>query len=339
MKDQPGNLSDSGTRAKSPAPVRPEGRRSFIYVMIFFGALFTIAIAWWCWYIFGLWQQQEGNGRDPQTYGFDLSNFTGDASVLVGSGQARDQIPAISNPTMVQAGGIADAAKGWSRVVVSDDVVIGVVIDGEARAYPLRYMQWHEVVNDAVGPQRSPIVITYNKLCDSAVVFSRRVHDEVLSFGHSGLLYNSNLLMYDSLDTRDGRGEPPAGESLWSQLAFKAMTGPLSGAELTVLPMYFGPWNQWVDQHPQTLVWGGEKRFKDRYNKRVVLPDYFAKGELKFPVKPLPPPPPPEGTGLKLMDRVVADGGRVLAVDGSTIEQPIDAHACWFAWYAFHGPG
>lgn len=333
MKDEPNYLNDPGGRKKAADPVRPEGRRSFLWLMAFFTVLFLIAIVIWVRYIFTTLEQTVGDGRNVETYQFDLSNFTGDKSVLVASGAPKDNLQAIANPTMIPAAQEDEAAKGWSRVVTSDDIVIGIVIDGEARAYPIRYLQWHEIVNDTIGPQKAPVAVTYNKLCDSAVVFDRRVGDATLTFGYSGLLYNSNLLMYDDQATNKA-------ESLWSQLGFKAMSGPMAGTELTVLPMYFGTWGEWVGRHPQTLVWGGESRFRQRYNKRVILPGYFERGELKFPVKPLPP----EGSPLEWMDRVAVLGGegdwRVTPLaEGEWITDVNDAaaHACWFAWYAFHG--
>jgi hypothetical protein len=205
-------------------------------------------------------------------------------------------------------------------VVVSDDIVVGVTIGSEARAYPMRYLQWHEVVNDEVAGV--PIAVTYNKLSDSVVVFDRRVDGATLTFGYSGLLLNSNLVMYD-----DQPGARSDGESLWSQLKFEAISGPKAGTKLAVIPMFYGKWSQWIESHPQTMVWAGEKAFKDRYNKRKILPGYYQKGELLFPVKPLPP----EGATRKLMDEVT-----IPAADAPQ-STPLKARARYFAWYAFHG--
>ena len=103
------------------------------------------------------------------------------------------------------------------------------------RAYPLRVLVWHEVVNDTVSGL--PILVTYNPLSEGIAVFDRRVAGRTLSFGVSGLLYQSNLLMYD----RDGtRGA----ESLWSQLQARAVSGPAAGAgqTLELVPFALARW-------------------------------------------------------------------------------------------------
>ncbi|MBI1367895.1 MAG: DUF3179 domain-containing protein [Planctomycetes bacterium] len=192
--------------------------------------------------------------------------------------------------------------KSWTRFVVSHDEVIGVTINGESRAYPIRYLRWHEIVNDTIGG--APVAVTYNPLCDSSVVFDRRLNGITLNFGFSGLLYNSNLVMYD----RDSM-------SLFCQLKAAAIAGPLAGQSLTVLPLWYGTWKDWSEQHPDTSVFTGNNIYKERYY-RDPLPDYYDKGELRFPVAPLPPP-----------------GGRALM----DIVQSPTMRARWFAWYALRG--
>jgi Protein of unknown function (DUF3179) len=101
--------------------------------------------------------------------------------------------------------------------------VIGVVIDGDARAYPLRILIWHEIVNDVVGGV--PVAVTYCPLCNTGIAFDRRVGEQVLELGTTGKLRNSDLVMYDR-----------ATESWWQQFLGEAIVGELTGARLTMLP-------------------------------------------------------------------------------------------------------
>jgi len=144
-----------------------------------------------------------------------------------------DCIPSIDDPTFQSA----DAA-GW---LAAEDMVIGVEIDGEARAYPLRILNVHEIVNDELAGQ--PIAVTYCPLCRSGLVFDRRVAGETLSFGVSGKLINANLVMYDRQT-----------ESYWSQLDGEAIVGPLVPRELTLVPSTVTTWEEWHGAHPETQV-------------------------------------------------------------------------------------
>jgi len=144
------------------------------------------------------------------------------------------------------------------------------------------------------------VAVTYSPLCDSVVVLRRELDGEVLRFGHSGLLYNSNPLLYD-------RRQAPALSSLWSQLQARAVAGPATGALLEVIPAAVATWQQWRERHPETLVLAPDARRARRY-RRDPYHSYFGSDLLRFPVDPLPP-----DTGLRLKDRVVA-----VAVDGQT---------------------
>ncbi len=121
-----------------------------------------------------------------------------------------------------------------------DDRVVGVVRNGEARAYPLRILNWHEVVNDTFD---GPLLVTFCPLCGSGITAERRVDGTETTFGVSGLLWNSDLVMYDELT-----------ESLWSQIAATAIRGPAVGAELTLVPSTITTWGPWREEHPDTRV-------------------------------------------------------------------------------------
>jgi len=149
-------------------------------------------------------------------------------------GAQKDAIPAITDPAF---------GPDWSGVdptLDDDERVIGVERDGRARAYPLAIMNWHEVVNDEFG---GPLLVTYCPLCGSGVTAERRVDGEVTTFGVSGFLWKSDLVMYDA-----------ATESLWSQIFATAIRGEMTGAELELTPSTFATWAEWTAEHPETEV-------------------------------------------------------------------------------------
>lgn len=290
------------------------------------------------------------------SYGYDLSNLSVDRDLVV-SGMRRDGVTVLDAPEVIAAAAsdlLSETEPG--KFLVGGDRVIGVVLNGEARAYPLRILNWHEIVNDVVGGV--PIAVTYSPLCDSAVVFDRRAEGEVLDFGCSGLLYNANLLMYD-------RREREGDSSLWSQLAFVAVTGPRAGQGLAVLPMAVARWDRWRKDNPRTTVLRGLPAYRKQY-QRNPYGHYYNAGKLKFPVRPLPPAGA-GSDGPTLMTPIVAlrQGTRwqALPLHAGAVEHaasydlqidtageaatftfgdraPVPSvYACWFAWYAMHGGG
>lgn len=184
-------------------------------------------------------------------------------------GPPKDGIPALSNPKTVRA-----SAAGLAPA----DRVIGVMMDGEARAYPLRILNWHEIANDTLGGK--PIAVTYCPLCDSAVVFDRNIGGEVREFGVSGLLYNSNVLMYD-------RQKDAAKESLWSQMMLAAVVGPAAeaGLELELLPAQLTTWESWLAKYPETTSLSFDTGHVRNYDGNPYE-GYFSSPRLMFPAKP-----------------------------------------------------
>lgn len=146
----------------------------------------------------------------------DFSRHSVSYDEIFSGGPPKDGIPAIDRPSFVPV----DEARDLTPL----EPVISVQIGGEARAYPLRVMIWHEIVNDTVGG--TPIAVTWCPLCNSSVVFDRRVDGRTLSFGTTGKLRNSDLVMYDR-ET----------ESWWQQFAGECIVGALLGAELKILPV------------------------------------------------------------------------------------------------------
>ncbi len=178
------------------------------------------------------------------------------------------------------------------KLLVSDDRVIGVTINGDARAYPLRLMRWHELVNDEVGGE--PIAVTYSPLCDSVAVYSRRRGSDEIELEVSGLLYNSNTLLSE-------RRAKPSSSPLWIQLTGAAIAGPDPDGtpRLVARPAVLTTWASWRTEHPETDVLAPLPELKTIY-KRDPYHSYFGSDLLRFPVSPLPP-----GSRLALKDRLV----------------------------------
>jgi len=227
-------------------------------------------------------QRAIGDGSHVATYGFDLSTCRVPRHLIVAAGLPKDGLPAMTDPPTIAAAEVSEGARlAGVRKLLPTDRVVGLEFGGQARAYPLWVLAWHEVVNDTVGGR--PIVATYSGLCDSVAVFDRSVAGEILEFGVSGLLFNSNLLMYD-------RRPDAIGESLWSQLQFRAISGPAAeaGAVLELLPSAVLAWGQWRERYPQTTVVLPDPRRAKLYRRDAYLP-YYGGEKLRFPVEPLPP--------------------------------------------------
>ncbi len=216
----------------------------------------------------------------------NLSNAIIPTEEIRSGGPPKDGIPALSDPNIVPASQATFLRPG-SRV-------IGVVLGGQPRAYPLAILNWHECVNDVLG--KRPIAVTYCPLCDSAAVFDRRIarlgsgtetktdsqpsnqKTVVCEFGISGRLYNSNVLLYDRSD--------PGQESLWSQVMAQAVTGPQAGQKLRALPLELTTWSQWQKRHPKTDVLSTSTGHRRNYQRNSYT-NYLRSSQLMFPVKPI----------------------------------------------------
>lgn len=315
-------------------------KRGFRRVVVFLSFVFACVIASQLWHAWQLHRNTIGDGRTVASYGYDLSKLTVPADLVVASGLPRDGRLTLLNPKPISVEEVDElnskyAHQGrWRRIVVPSDIVIGVEFSGEARAYPLRYMRWHWIVNDTLGD--APVAVTYDPLCAAAAVFDRRMGEATLELGFSGLLYNSNLLMYDR---KPGRAD----ESLWSQLLGKPVAGPAvsSGEPLTILPVFVGRFEAWRKAYPHTTVFAGEERLKNVYDDNS-FEAYYRKGKPNFTVRPEPPPDGP----FKPFDTVVASEGlggwevRAANPDEESVS-PDDARASifclWFAWHAIRG--
>ena len=150
-------------------------------------------------------------------------------------GPGRDGIPALTRPEVVRVAEVRHLAAGAP--------VIELVAGGEARAYPLDVLIWHEIVNDVLGGR--PVTVTFCPLCNTAIVFDPRVDGRVLEFGTTGLLRNSDLVMYDR-ET----------ETWWQQFGGRALVGDLAGRRLRMLPARIVAWEAFARAHPDATVVG-----------------------------------------------------------------------------------
>jgi hypothetical protein len=185
---------------------------------------------------------------------------------IVWGGVKKDGIPALVSPPAVRA--------EEARYLDGSDVVFGVAFSGEARAYPQRILDWHEMVNDKVGGQA--FALSYCTLCGSAIAFATGLSDgSSIVFGSSGLLYRSNKLMYDRKT-----------ESLWSNLTGLPVGGALldKGVSLPVLPVTVTSWADWRAAHPNTTVLSESTGFERDYTPGAAYGRYFASPETMFPV-------------------------------------------------------
>jgi hypothetical protein len=145
----------------------------------------------------------------------DFSRSSIEFDEIMSGGPPKDGIPAIDQPT--------HRAPSEINNIGEQEPVITVTLNGETRAYPVRILIWHEIANDTLGGV--PITVTFCPLCNSALVFDRRVDGQVFDFGTTGKLRNSDLVMYDRQT-----------ESWWQQFTGEAIVGKMTGALLTALP-------------------------------------------------------------------------------------------------------
>lgn len=280
-----------------------------------------------------------------ETNGFDLDDALIPLDKIRHGGPARDGIPSLDYPQTLNASQASYLRPG--------DRVLGVAVNGRHRAYPIRILNYHEIANDIVGGQA--IVVTYCPLCGTGIAFGAERNGQIVEFGVSGLLYNSDVLLYDR-ET----------ESLWSQIMKTAISGPRKGEKLETVVTSHTTWSDWSTRHPDTDVLTDDTGFRRDY-RADPYPGYSTSGRLYFPVEVenkaygrkelvmgleidgafkaypfsgLGKGPPRfhdthQGQAIEVVFDKKNQTARILDENGKEISTLM---AFWFAWYAFH-PG
>jgi len=277
------------------------------------------------------------------TNGFELVDALVPAAEIHHGGPPRDGIPAIDQPQFVTA--------GQADFLEPDDRVLGIARGGNHKAYPVRILNYHEIVNDRFGEES--VVVSYCPLCGTGMAFLATVRGRPATFGVSGLLYNSDMLLYDR-ET----------ESLWTQMMAQAVSGPLRGQRLKQLVMEHTRWEDWHGRHPDTQVLSERTGYTRDY-RVSPYPGYAQSKSIYFPVSSRDRRYHPKEqvigltvngshkayplselsrSGGSLRDSV---GGRRIRVEYDAANrsgQVLDAAgdvlpstvSYWFAWIAFH---
>ncbi len=164
----------------------------------------------------------------------DFTRSSVDFAEIMHGGPPRDGIPPIDEPAFV------DVAAA-NAILADREPVIGLVVNGEAKAYPLQVLMFHEIANDTIGGV--PVSVTFCPLCNAAIVFDRRVGDQVLDFGTTGKLRRSDLVMWDRQT-----------ESWWQLFLGEAIVGEMTGTRLTMLPSRLESWARFRARAPEATV-------------------------------------------------------------------------------------
>lgn len=194
--------------------------------------------------------------------GFVIDQPLVPVSDIYQGGPPRDGIPSIDNPVFTSS--------DQAVFLKEDDRVLGLTFNGVSKAYALSILNYHELVNDTFG--RHPVVVSFCPLCGTGMAFDALIGVKRLEFGVSGLLYNSDLLMYDRQS-----------DSLWSQIEGRAISGSAKGQRLKQLAVEHTSWKNWRDSHPETLVLSKQTGHQRNY-QNSPYPDYGSSSALYFPV-------------------------------------------------------
>ncbi len=195
-------------------------------------------------------------------------------SELMSGGPPKDGIPALNNPKFIT---VADAGK-WLK---AKEPVISLVIDGEARAYPLQILIWHEIINDKF--KGIPVAVTFCPLCYSAIAFDRRLDSKTYSFGVSGMLRHSDMVMFDR-ET----------ESWWQQITGEAIVGDLLGEKLKQIPAQIVGFEQFAKAFPKGMVVSKDTGHIRNYGRNPYVgydeigkPPFLFRGKTDGRIRPM----------------------------------------------------
>ena len=283
---------------QNPASLRRDREELFMRRLSFAGGLFVVVIS----AAAAVASPEIWRHEWPLT-DFEKTNVASWTEILSG-GPPRDGIPALSEPQYIRA---TDETRIEDR-----EPVVTVEIDGETpRTYPIRYLTWHEIVNDTVGGV--PFAVTYCPLCNSAPTFDRRVRGRVLTFGVTGKLRDSNLIMYDR-ET----------ESWWQQATGEGIVGEYTGAELKPLPSWMESWAEFKARNPQGLVMA-QPAYPRTYGRNPYV-SYDSSSRPFLYNGELPP------HGIQPLARVVRVGNRAWPVSRLSEEGEISQAGLTITW-------
>lgn len=191
----------------------------------------------------------------------NTAKYSVNPELLLSGGPGKDGIPAIMDPKFVSI----------NNTNIGEDVQgILVSFDGEKRYYPYNILVWHEIVNDSIGDNH--YLVTFCPLCGSAIVFNRVVDENLLDFGVSGFLYESNLVMYDRQT-----------ESLWSQSRGESIIGEQTGTKLELVDMQLISFAELKKKHPEAKVLSDDTGYRRDYSF-YPYGGYEDNEDLLFPV-------------------------------------------------------
>jgi len=266
--------------------------------------LFALAVAWIPLFVLASMAAADVEAMKASWPRTDFAKTTIDLGEIFSGGIPRDKIPAIDKPT------IGTLEQG-AQVYDPREPVIAVTVNGETRGYPLTILIWHEIVNDRLGGV--PITVTYCPLCNSAVVFDRRVGDQVLDFGTTGNLRFSDLVMYDRQT-----------ESWWQQFTGSGIVGEYAGAELTLLPVRVEPFGVFAARKPDADILLRTPGFARNYGVNPYG-GYDSGDSPLFPGIPEP-------EGIAPMAYVVAVGDQAWSLDLLKRKKRIEAGDLVLTW-------
>lgn len=189
-------------------------------------------------------------------------------NLVMYGGVPKDGIPALTNPVFVPASSL------YAGYVEDNDLVIGIMVNNEARAYPHKILDRHEIVNDTI--QNTPVGIVYCPLTGSGIGWDRKINGEITEFGVSGLLYNSNVIPYDKNT-----------DSYWTQMGLICIRGDLKGQKVTTVPVIETTWATWKEMFPETKVISSQTGYYSNYRNYPYIrngEDYRESDFLIFPI-------------------------------------------------------
>lgn len=224
----------------------------------------------------------------------DFSKHSVPLAEFLSGGPGRDGIPAVDTPRLIA---VEDVGFLDDR-----EPVIELVVEGDARAYPIQVLIWHEIVNDVVGGV--PVAVTFCPLCNTAIAFDRRVDEQTLDFGTTGNLRNSDLVMYDRQT-----------ESWWQQFGGEALVGEFTGAKLERLPSRIVSWSDFRRDHDEGKVLSRETGFSRPYGENPYVGYDSVDSSPIFPTKNADDERLPPKERVAFIER----GGEAVVVPFSTL--------------------